>query len=73
MRRTLAGEYNGVKTYFVYANFYMPDIEEDSLTVQIAPLTQAEYDAWYAEENQETLDKARAECQNSARRGVCKI
>ena len=61
MRRTLAGEYNGVKTYFVYANFYMPDIEEDSLTVQIAPLTQAEYDAWYAEENQETLDKARAD------------
>ncbi len=61
MERTLAGEYNGVKTYFVYARFYMPDIEEGSLTVQIAPLTQAEYDAWYAEENQETLDKARAE------------
>ena len=65
MRRTLAGEYNGVKTYFVYANFYMPDIEEDSLTVQIAPLTQAEYDAWYAEENQETLDKARADAKTA--------
>ena len=65
MRRTLAGEYNGVKTYFAYANFYMPDIEEDSLTVQIAPLTQAEYDAWYAKENQETLDKARAEAKTA--------
>ena len=51
----------------------MPDIEEGSLTVQIAPLTQAEYDAWYAEENQETLDKARAEAKVSTRRGVCKV
>ena len=59
MRRTLAGEYNGVKTYFVYANFYMPDIEEDSLTVQIAPLAKADYDAQVEEANRETLNKAR--------------
>ena len=59
MRRTLAGEYNGVKTYFVYANFYMPDIEEGSLTVQIAPLAKADYDAQVEEANRETLNKAR--------------